>query len=674
MKSRTTPMRWITALLLLTVLATASVATSLAQEESAGAPTATSTPASESDNQVSTGGEPAAVIATEDPAEIIVSDTEDEQVAPDTSIPDTEAPADQTETPTQDPGAGIGGDEQPGVSTGDGSPVASETPTDTPTEEPTASATPSETPDTAVEAASIGVSVTIYLCTSSYAGGDPAADANCSPASGVDVAGQADSSSLGVKTTNGSGVVSFDAPEGSHVTFSEVQSTLPSGYVPDGNGTVSLPAESGASGSIVNIEVQTAGRLQISNGQCPTSGDARTQFIVVGPLAVQATGLGCEPRGGAALTVSGPGGSYSVVTDGSGNWIGTLPVGTYTISNTNGSEELEVETGATTIVLVVNYVPGPKGTLTIQRFDCSEGSEGTTITIDGGPNNASCLPSNQSVRVSAAEGGAAPLAIDLGDDGTTSIDVAAGGYIVTDGPTGTSASVQIDEGSTVTATINSTILTGVVSASLYWCDSSVSGSVNPSNWGNWANNCGQAGAGMEVTLLDGNGNVVSTASTGSSGSLSFSSLMPGRYSLSSTSGCALFANGADARNGFDIVAGATVEIAAFGCAEPANVPEHPSEPAPGPGTIGGQDGGGSGDYGAIGSDDGYGSGGSSLANPELHTRYLVANPLASVSTLPSTGEGTNGLGSQLLLLLLGLAALSAGGALALSAERQKRVS
>lgn len=680
MMSHTTSMRWLTALLLLIVLAIGSFASGVAQEENVGTATATATvvptPASEVEISVSIGDEPAAVIATEDPAQVSAPVSTEEEPITETPIPETETPSseEQEQTP-QDPGVGIGATEQPGVPTGDGSPVASGSSTETPTEEVTATPTPTATPDETVEAASVGVSVTIYLCDVGYAGGDPSADADCSPANGIDVTAEADSVSLGVKTTDGSGTVSFDAPEGSQITFSEVQSTLPSGYVPDGNGTVSVTAKSGASATIVNIEVQTAGRLQISNGQCPTSGDPRTQFIVVGPLAVQASGLGCEPHGGTSLTVTGPGGAYSVVTDASGNWVGTLPVGTYTISNANGSEELDVETGATTIVLVVDYVPGPKGILTIQRFDCTEGSEGTIITIDGGPNNDSCLPSNETVSVAAAGGDAAPLAIELGDDGATSIDVAAGDYVVTDGPTGTSANVQVDEGSSVTATINSTILTGVVSANLFWCDSSVSGSVNPTAPGNWTNACGQAGAGIQVALLDSSGEVVSTASTGTSGSISFSSVMPGRYALSSSDGCALFANGADARNGFDIVAGATVQLAVFGCEEPASIPapEEPAEPEPAPGSIGGGPvGSGPGDYGSVGGDVASGYGGAPLANPEMHTRYLVGNPLASVSTLPSTGEGTNGFSGQLLLAALALAALSAGGALALSGERRKR--
>jgi len=192
---------------------------------------------------------------------------------------------------------------------------------------------------------------------------------------------------------------------------------------------------------------------------------------------------------------------------------------------------------------VVDYVPGPKGTLTVQRFDCAEGAEGTTIEIGGGPANDSCLPSNE--RVSVSGGDAAPILIDLGEDGATSVDVAAGDYVVSDGSTPASIDVPVTEGSSVTVTINSTILTGSVSASMFWCDSSVSSSVNPGNLGNWSNGCGRVGSGMVISLLDANGDLVSTATTGSNGSLSFSSLTPGQYSLSTSSGCALFANGAD---------------------------------------------------------------------------------------------------------------------------------
>jgi hypothetical protein len=447
--------------------------------------------------------------------------------------------------------------------------------------------------------------------------------------------------------------------------------------VPDGNGTASVTASGGASAYIVNIQVETAGRLQISNGQCPTSGEPRTEFIVVGPLAVQSSALGCEPRAGASLTVSGPGGTYSVVTDANGNWIGTVPVGEYTISNANGSAGLEVVSGATTIVLAVDYVAGPKGTLTVQRYDCAEGTEGTTIVVGGGPNNGTCLPSDKSVSVASAEGGAAPLVIDLGEDGSSSVEVAAGDYIVTDGPTGASAPVQVPEGESVTAAINSTILTGAVSASLFWCSESVSGSVNPNAWGNWTTRCSPAGSGIVVSLIDSAGNVVSTASTGGGGSLSFTSLTPGIYSLSSSSGCALFANGADARNGFSISAGDTVQIAAFGCEEPSYVPEEPEEPGSNPGSIGGNNGDPSGGGGSIGNGDALGSGGGFSSAPftksGFHTRNLTMNPLANVSTLPATGEGADDMANLSMLVLLGFAALAAGAAVSIAPGRSKRI-
>ena len=351
-------------------------------------------------------------------------------------------------------------------------------------------------------------------------------------------------------------------------------------------------------------------------------------------------------------------------------------MGSYSISNENASAGLEVVSGSTTIVLAVDYVPGPKGTLNIQRYDCANGDEGTSITIGGGPNNPSCVPSDKSVSVASAEGGAAPLVIDLGEDGITSVDVAAGDYVVTDGPTGASAPVQVAEGETVTAAINSTILTASISASLFWCSESVSASVNPNSWGNWTTRCSRSGAGIVVSLLDSNGKVVSNASTGGNGSLSFSSLTPGTYSLSSSSGCALFANGADARNGFALAAGDIVEIAAFGCEEPSIVPEEPEEPGPDPGTIGGGNGNSSGGGGSIGNGDALGNGGGFSGAPFLnsgfHTRSLSMNPLSNVSTLPATGEGADGMNDLTILMLLGFAALAAGAAMTVAPGRSKR--
>lgn len=659
MMNRANLLRWLAALLLISILSSGLASTVIAQEDGIGA---TPAPTAAAEGNVSIGGSSATTIAEEPTATDVPVNTG--EITEEPSVEATETP---TSTP---PSGGIGDDEDTGVSTGEGSP----TPDATVTESPTAEATPS--PTETVEAAAVGVSVTIYTCSSDFGGGDPAADANCSPASGVGVTASSIDGPIGTAATNGSGIASFDAPEGEDVLFVEDQSTLPSGFVPDGNGSVSLSASSGASAYIVNIQVNTAGRLQISNGQCPTSGESRTEFIVVGPLAVQSSALGCEPRAGASLTVTGAGGSYSVVTDGSGNWIGTIPVGSYTVSNANASTEVEVVSGATTIVLAVDYVPGPKGSLTIERYDCAEGVEGTTITVGGGPNNASCVPSGKSVSVSPGGGGAA-LIIALGENGSTTIEVAAGDYIVADGPTNAPpALVNVVEGESVTVAINSTILTGSVSASLFWCSESVSGSVNPTTWGSWTTGCSRAGSGIVVSLLDGSGNVISTASTGGNGSLAFGSLPPGQYGLSSSSGCALFANGADARNGFTIAAGDTVEIAAFGCEEPSYVPEEPQEPGPNPGSIGGENGNPSGGGGSIGSGDALGNGGgfagAPFANGGFHTRSLKSNPLANVSTLPATGEGANGVNDLAMLMLLGVAALAAGAAVSLHPSRSKR--
>jgi len=664
MMSRSNPLRWLAALLLLTVLSSGIPATAVAQEDMGATATATAV----AEGGVSIGDDSTTAIA-EETAETEAPDTEPAVTDEATDEPSVEAT--ETSSPTE-PTGGIGDDEGTGVPTGEGTPTPDPSATGTATEE----ASPTASPTESVEAAAVGVSVTIYTCTSDFAGGNPASDSNCTPASGVSVTASTSEGPIGVGVTNGAGVASFDAPDGAEVVFVEQQSSLPSGYVPDGNGVATVTASSGASTYIVNIQVSTAGRLQIASGQCPTSGEERTEFVVLGPLAVQSAALGCAALPGASFSVTGPGGTYSIVTDASGNWVGTIPVGSYTISNQSASTGVEVVSGATSLVTAVHYVPGVKGTLNIERYECADGAEGTTIAVGGGPNNASCVPSDRSVSVAAADSGAAPLVIDLGEDGNTSVEVAAGDYVVTDGPTGVSAPVQVPEGETVTVAINSTILTGAIAASLFWCSESVSASVNPNSWGNWTTGCSRSGAGIVVTLLDGDGNVVSNASTGGNGSISFGSLVPGTYVLSSSSGCALFANGADARNGFTIAAGDIVEIAAFGCEEPAYVPEEPEEPGPDPGSIGGGNGNSSGGGGSIGNGDALGNGGGFAGSPFLssgfHTRSLSMNPLANVSTLPATGEGENGIADLTMLMLLGVAALAAGAALSLQPVRSKR--
>ncbi len=162
MMNRVNPLRWLAALLLLSVLSSGLASTALAQEEGVGA---VPTPTAVVEGDVSIGGDSTTVIS-EEPTATDVPDSPPAQPGEATDEPSV----DPTETPipTDTPG-GIGGDEGTGVSTGDGSPTPDGSATEIPTEEVSPTPSPTET----VEAASVGVSVTIYTCTSAFDGGDP---------------------------------------------------------------------------------------------------------------------------------------------------------------------------------------------------------------------------------------------------------------------------------------------------------------------------------------------------------------------------------------------------------------------------------------------------------------------------------------------------------------------
>ncbi len=157
MLTRTSSIRWLSAVVLLLILVMGSGAIGSAQEEGSGTPS--STPAGDVGSRISIGDESVSGIGTEE-AELpdaTSTVTQDSAQSPENGATATETPI---------PDSGIGTNDDSGVSTGDGSPVPGGTPAETETP------APAETPDEPVQATSVGVSVTIYLCTADYAGGE----------------------------------------------------------------------------------------------------------------------------------------------------------------------------------------------------------------------------------------------------------------------------------------------------------------------------------------------------------------------------------------------------------------------------------------------------------------------------------------------------------------------
>ena len=244
----------------------------------------------------------------------------------------------------------------------------------------------------------------------------------------------------------------------------------------------------------VNLPKSATGRFQISSGQCPTLDAPYTQFFVLGPMA-RASANGCESNGYAEFTVSGDGvgGSMAVVTDESGDWRGFLPAGDYTISNENASAEFTVLVDATTVVVAVDYYSGPRGTLTIERYECSEGDTGgVQIEVyEGGgglPSNESCVPSAANVEIYADADGVAPIVADLGEDGQTTVEVASGSYLIRDG-SGAEATVEVTEAGWTQAIINVVTISGAVAAQTHFCPDPASNFEDASNPDYWDAEC-----------------------------------------------------------------------------------------------------------------------------------------------------------------------------------------
>jgi hypothetical protein len=568
---------------------------------------------------------------------------------PATEEPVVGPPATQEEPadlPVTDPAPGDGEvpvDKDPGAT--DGTPETVETDpgdiTDTATEDETDEEAQPELVDP------IEVPIQAYNCDVDPGTGSTT---DCEAAVGIVVDVSADGEYVDSVTTDAAGQTSIVLSEGSSAVFAEDWDSIPSGYVPQGNGIVSLTVAEDSSVVFINVAETEMGQFQLASGICPTLGEPRTEFTVVGPIVRAASA--CEANGGSAFTVTNTkagGESQTLVTDDGGGWEGYLEVGSYTISNANGSGSFTVENGAITLVIATEYVAGPTGTLVIQGWFCTAGTEaGTEISAQSGasgPPNDSCAPSDQSVSIDSIPPRAAPINLSLGDDGQSTLTLAEGSYVVTDVASGASAFVDVDASGTSYVVIVKTVLTGDVIAVIYSCADSNSWNQDRTNPSYWTANCTSPISGLGVALLDKFGTHIASSSTSADGSVAFREIPPGQFTLAFESSCALFSGGADARGGFNVTAGGTINLAGFSCAgsphNPGNGGHNPNPEHPGGGHSGGHSG------------DGSSTGGSGEA-------------LASVTTLPNTGAGVGAdsgptLPSLMAMLALGILALGLVG-------------
>ena len=576
-----------------------------------------------------------------------------------------------------------------------------ETETSTPTPESTVSpAQPDETatPDTfgddsvssgdvseangevEVAADPVQITITVWNCDVDPGAVDPSTTGSCTADADVQLIASADDIDLGSLATDGNGVVVLSLQPASTLKIAQVWSTIEPGFAPRGSGKIETVVDTEASLSFINLLTSSTGRFQISSGQCPTLGDPYTKFVVLGPM-VRSAANGCEANGYAEFTISGEGvgGSVAVVTDESGGWRGFLPAGNYTISNSSASADFVVQVDATTVVVAIDYYAGPRGTLTVERYECSEGETGG-VQIDvyygggGLPLNESCVPSAANVEIFADADGVAPIVADLGDDGQTTVEIATGSYLIRDS-SGVETTVEVTEAGWTQAIINVVTVSGAVAAQTHYCPDPASNFEDASNPEYWDNECVPGSPGEDIAVVTSSGDVVASAETGGEGSAYFPNLPPGTYALDAGTVCAVFANGADARGGFTVTGGASVRVEAFGCAAPAPV----DPPAGGGGNNGGRGDGtnGNGNGGDGGGDSlgGTSNGLPALGDSSQHGLSVgpsipTAAPASTapnssrlyVDTLPATGEGTisPGVDSRIMLIVVLSALLISG--------------
>ncbi|MEA2528971.1 MAG: hypothetical protein QOG89_615 [Thermomicrobiales bacterium] len=513
------------------------------------------------------------------------------------------------------------------------------------------------------------ISVIVYNCATDPDGAD--LDAHCGAPAAVALVATNGPDGL-LPQDDCHGVPCFSATVGTPFVVTE---TVPGGYQPIGNGSATIdPVTADATIVFVNVAEDGGdsqlGRLQLVHGSCPSSEPKDPKFIIIPPKSFQAA---AEPSCGpsqAVLTINGGNlgqDGLQAVTDDNGIWRGFLPPGSYTVSIPSGtSPDVPVVADELTAVVVIDYSVPPAGSLTVTKIVCTEGDEeGTQISVAGeeGPGGPSCAPANGQFSLSkqAEVSAQASVAFSLGNDGTATMNLPVGNYLLTDLGSGESAGIGVAEGANTRAAVRTVTLHGTLVVRNYYCADPKSREENPEDSSYWDLECAQPNGGVTLTLADDSGNVVDTQTGNRGGTITWKNLHRGSYSVQSADGlCAAFVDGTDARDGFAVPANATTFVKVYTCAVAGNDGGGNN----GGGDDDGDDDGSSGGDGSGGNGDGdEGTGGGNWDTDDADD----ADEVAGVYQLPSTGARTPPSGNlgfnSLALLALALPALLAGAAL-----------
>lgn len=503
--------------------------------------------------------------------------------------------------------------------------------------------TPNDPPPAPV---AVTVTIVAYQCETDPGLTNPVA-AGCVAASGIVYAASDTSGDLGTATTDGSGVASFASTTGA--AFLVAQSTNISGYRTIGDGRYEvLSLDGDTTITFVNVRMQELGRLQIAAGLCPTSGESRTEFSIADQNNFGAASLmSCEANGEAIFTVSSPAlpsGSWVVRTESDGSWRGFVPAGTYTVTAPDGtvSPSIVVANGAVSVAVAVSYVHQIPGTLLLEHYFCTAGTDGEVILVNpAGAPDASCSLAAATVTVSEFDGSPSEV-ITIAQNGSTPVSLKAGHYVA-EGPQGTSQDFNITAETTTVVRVLTTSTTGVLMIDASRCPAGVI-PTDPTA------QCTTAWGGVSLSLIPGGGSPIAVAVSGG-GTAVIDALAPGVYTLGGGNVCAVLSGGVDVSDGFTIAAGQTTSVSIFGCFA---ADDGTGSPDPGNGTGGtganppGDGTGGNGHpVGNTGGGDGTGVGGSNGA--------YGSNSAMTVTQLPNTGSGSGVSNYWWPMLLLALA-------------------
>lgn len=468
--------------------------------------------------------------------------------------------------------------------------------------------------EAADEPAAINVAVLAVNCATAPATVVPGVVPDgCTAASGLKFEATVGAVSLGTFTTNGSGLVQVGALDGENLTITEDLSSVTNGYEA-ASATSTVAVAAGAALTLVHVETDAepvppvaVGRVQLTQGQCPTSGETRTELTYIEPASLRAAAdEGCRGIAGAefqvtikeADTLAAAAVEGIKRTDANGNWRGELPVGSYIVTHVASGQALEIDVVADEVstVVAIDYIkadPSTEGTLSIRRFACPGTADTTEVTVSAAEPTprAGCEAEHGTFQLNDGK----PFS-GVDDDGAVTFTLPTGTYSFSDltGGDGAGAEITVAAGATTWVMVERLMSPGDLTVQFNVCSTPVSASEDPNNSSFWTSACNNPVSGAQVLLISAAGEVVTEATTDGGGYTTFLDVVSGTYRLrggGNTETCAVFVGSQGALGGVQISNGQFIQSQVFACTKMASSPGGPIGEVPGGDPIPGNPGG-----------------------------------------------------------------------------------